>query len=113
VGERFGEGFHTVLGKGIEGKRMDGGGNSLDLRGGRAGCLSTCRSKGRTVRGKAAPGGRAKRRVERASRRWRRRTARRRPGEKNCGDGRIRAGEQEGSEEGDERGKRSRTHMQN
>jgi hypothetical protein len=34
-------------------------------------------------------------------------------GEKNCGDGRIRAGEQEGSEEGDERGKRSRTHMQN
>jgi hypothetical protein len=68
------DGIAQLWARVIEEGLRGGDGSSPEMRGGHAGCLSTWRSKGRTARGKAAPGGRAKRRVERVSRRWRRRT---------------------------------------
>jgi hypothetical protein len=93
----------------IEEWMKGGDGSSSEVRGDRAGVSA----EGWPARGKQAPGGRAGRRVERASRRWRAALCTAAAGGRSCSGGRSRAGEQEGSEEGDERGKRPRTHMQN
>jgi hypothetical protein len=76
-------------------------------------CLPDVEGRGIASEGDAGTGRRSGRRVERASRRWRAALCTAAAGGRNCSGGRSRAGEQEGSEEEDEREKRPRTHMQN
>jgi hypothetical protein len=109
----LGKGFTRLWAGEFEGERMDGDGSSSDLRGGQAGVCADVEGRGVASEGDAGTGRRAGRRVERASRRWRAALCTAAAGGRNCSGGRSRAGEQEGSEEEDERGKRPRTHMQN